>query len=312
MVSTVFDGQRWKAVPLGRISSAPGMLGGEELQFLYFAAREFYSGSGEIVDAGAFLGASALALAAGLRDNPCIRNKAKRIFSYDFFEFDDFYRGYLPGNHLKRGDDTLPLFHDFTKRFRKQITAVKGDICGQSWPRRDVELLFVDFTQRWEHHEFVVRTFYANLIPGGSLLIHQDYVYTVCYWLHIFMEYYGDSFELVSPLILNGTAAWLYAKPLPPEAFQTPLNERLSFWELLELLDRSLAKYTGTAAGVLRCARGRMLLHGLGPDRALAYVASLEREYAENPLVLHHVTVLADEIRRWPPNSPYAGLFKFP
>src|SRR5262245_40822375 len=123
----VFDRQRWKEVPLDVIPSAPGMLGIEELQFLYFAAREFYSGSGEIVDAGAFLGA----LAAGLRDNPTVSDKSKRIFSYDFFAFDDFYRRYLPDDERQRGDDTLPLFHAFTRNFREQITAHKADICRQ-------------------------------------------------------------------------------------------------------------------------------------------------------------------------------------
>lgn len=300
-------------MPLEGITSTPGMLGGEERQFLYFAGREFYTGSGEIVDAGAFLGASALALAAGLRDNPRVDNKSWRIFSYDVFEFDDFYRSYLPDTLLQRGDDTLPLFQEFVGDFRDEITAIKGDICRQSWPRRDIEILFVDFTQLWRHHEFVVRNFYLHMVPGRSLLIHQDYVYTVCYWLHVFMEYYRESFELVSPLILNGTAAWLYVKPLPAEAFDTPLNERLSFQELLQLFDRSLANYTGVAAGVLRCARGRMLLHGLGPDRAFEYATTLEREYAEDATVLPHVTLLSDEIRCWPPSgSPYEGFYKVP
>ena len=245
----------------------PGMLGGEERQFLYFAARDFYAGAGEIVDAGAFLGASAGALAAGLRDNPRVRDKFRR-------------------------------------------TAVKGDICGVSWPERDIEILFVDFTHHWRHHEAVARSFYRHMMPGRSLLIHQDYVYTLCYWLHIFMEFYRDSFDLVSPLILNGTAAWIYTRPLPPDAFEAPLNERLSFPELLALFDRSLAGYNGTAAGVLRCARGRMLLHGLGPDRAREYVTQLEREYAGHRTLSPHVALLADEIDRWPrAGSAYEGFY---
>jgi len=310
---SVFDDQPWRSVPLEAVPATPGMLGGEELQFLYFAAREFYSGSGEIVDAGAFLGASACALAAGLRDNPRVHDKSRRIFSYDLFEFADFYRGYLPDATCRPGDDTLPLFHEFVRRVDQHITAIKGDICAASWTDRDIAILFVDFTYHWRHHEAVVRNFYAFLVPERSLLIHQDYVYTLCYWLHVFMEYYRESFELVSPLVLNSTAAWVYVEPLPSEAFDTPLNERLSFAELLELFDRSLARYAGAAAGVLRCARGRMLLHGLGPDRAREYVASLEQEYRGDPIVLPHVTILAEEIRRWPRTaSPYDGFYRVP
>ncbi len=293
--------KRWTSVPFVELASVPGMLSGQELQFLYFVARDYYSGSGEIVDAGAFLGASAQALAAGLHDNPTVRSKVKRIFSYDLFKFSDFYRDYLPGYHLEVGDDTLPIFHEFTKKFSGHITAIKGDICQQSWPRRNIEILFVDFTQRWQHHEFVVRNFYANLVPGQSLLIHQDYVYTVCYWLHIFMEYYKDYFDLISPLILNGTAAWLYTRPLPADAFQTPLNERLSFPDRLALFDSSLARYTGTAAGLLKCARGRMILQGLGRSQAIEYATMLEQEYRSDFNVLPHVEILVNEIRQSAP-----------
>ncbi len=180
-------------------TTPPGMLGGEERQFLYFAARDFYAGMGEIVDAGAFLGASAGALAAGLRDNPRVHDKFRRITSYDLFEFAEFYRTYVPDAPLRPGDDTRPLFHEFVGRLGEHVTSVKGDICQASWPERDIEILFVDFTHHWRHHEAVVRIFYRHMVPGRSLLIHQDYVYTLCYWLHVFMEFYRDSFDLVSP-----------------------------------------------------------------------------------------------------------------
>jgi hypothetical protein len=81
----------------------------------------------------------------------------------------------------------------------EHVTAVKGDICQASWPEQDIEILFVDFTHHWRHHEAVVRIFYRHMVPGRSLLIHQDYVYTLCYWLHVFMEFCRDSFDLVSP-----------------------------------------------------------------------------------------------------------------
>src|SRR5262245_53964878 len=169
------------------------MLGGEELQFLYFVAREYYSGSGEIVDAGAFLGASARALGAGLRDNRRVDDKRRRIVSYDLFQFDDVHRVYVPDARLQPGDDTRPLFEAFVGDVREQIVTVRGDISRQSWPsERQIEILFVDFTQCWEHHESLVRNFYRAMVPGRSLLIHQDYVHTLCYWLHIFMEHYRE------------------------------------------------------------------------------------------------------------------------
>jgi hypothetical protein len=294
--STSEDGP-WRTAQLDRIPPVPGMLGPEELQFLYFSAQRHYTGAGDIVDAGAFLGASAAAMGAGLRDNPQVTNKTGRIYSYDFFEFGDYHQPYIGDRGLKPGDDTLPLFHEYTRSVRSHIIAKKGDICAQTWSGGDIEVLFVDFTQHWDHHEFVVRTFYPHLIPGRSLLIHQDFVFTVAYWLHIFMEHYARCFEWISPYIPNATAAWLVKSPLPREALKTPLNRKLPFAELLALLDRSRERYTEPLQrGVLACARGRMLLHGLGPDRASDYVKQLAAEYDDNEAIRHHIVVLASEI----------------
>lgn len=51
-------------------------------------ARDQYTGQGEIIDGGAFLGGSTLALATGLRDNPSVANRAGRVDLYDMFVAD--------------------------------------------------------------------------------------------------------------------------------------------------------------------------------------------------------------------------------
>ena len=307
-----FGGRPWKTAPLDRIPTVPGMLGPEELQFLYHSAQRHYTGAGEIVDAGAFLGGSAAAMGAGLRDNPNVAQKTRRIYSYDFFEFTDFHRPYIGGRGLEAGDDTLPLFREFTRTLERHITVTKGDICAQTWPDRNIEILFVDFTQHWDQHEFLVRTFYPHLIPGQSLVIHQDYVFTVCYWLHVFMEYYASCFEQISLYIPNATAAWTVRSPLPADAFRTPLNRKLPFAGLLALFDQSRERYTGPQQrAVLGCARGRMLLHGLGPDRASDYVAQLAAEHRDNEVILQHVDILASEIAAYRQRPWYRDDFFF-
>ena len=47
---------------------------------------------------------------------------------------------------------------------------------------------------------------------------------------------------------------------------------------------------------MLACARGRMLLHGLGPDRAAADVEQLAAEHRDNEVILRHVGDLASGI----------------
>src|ERR1700704_5140207 len=52
------------------IYSPKGMIGPEERRALYWLGKNWFTGRGEIVDAGAYIGASAFSIAAGLNDNP--------------------------------------------------------------------------------------------------------------------------------------------------------------------------------------------------------------------------------------------------
>lgn len=306
--------ERWTRYALEpAVAGVPAMLGLEERQFLYHLGRDLYRGEGEILDVGAFLGASACALGAGLRDNRRALRRQQRIHSYDFFSYGEYYQGYLSGGAWKNGDDTLPVYRRHIAPFADLIEPIKGDICAQRWDGRPIEILFVDFTQTWAHHEFVVRTFYPHLMSGHrSILVHQDFIFTVCYWLHIFMEYYRDCFELIDPHVWNSSAAWLVKDPLPTSALSEPLNERLRFAELLELLDRSIDRYpTQPWRGVLDCARARFFLHARGPDAALEAARRVEQGRAETPLLEPHYAALMHDIRSWvPERSPYRDFFR--
>ena len=304
----------WKRYSLEpSVIGVPGMLALEERQFLYHLARDVYRGEGEILDVGAFIGASACALAAGLRDNPRPIRGQRRIHSYDVFTYGDYYVGYVPEGSWKSGEDTLPVFRQHTAPFADSIEPIKGDICAQRWDGQPIEILFLDFTQTWDHHEFVVRTFYPHLIPGNrSVLVHQDFIFTVCYWLHIFMEYYRECFELIDPHVWNSTAAWTVKQALPPSALAQPLPTRLRFSELLELLDRSIDRYPEQPwRGVLDCARARFFLHALGPKAALEEAKRVECALAQTPLLEPHYANLIRDIRCWTPErSPYTGFFR--
>lgn len=295
----------WKNCSIDRIPQLPAMLGGEERQFLYWVAKECYTGRGEIMDIGAFLGGSAAALGQGLRNNLRDINKARRVHSFDFFAFAEFCRPYAPEFRGDIGDDTLPIFVERTRAFSDLIAPVKGDICKQRW-EQPIEVLFLDFTQTWMQHDAVADIFYRRLMPGG-VLIHQDYLYVICYWLHIFMEYYADYFELVSPHIYNTSAAWRLKRSLPEQALADPLYRRHSVSDLMALLDRSIQRYDKLSgepfSTELRCARTRFILHAEGPDAAFRYARNL------NPT--ESVEVVVKEILHWnPANSPYRDVFR--
>jgi hypothetical protein len=302
----------WCDVPFSVLPDIPGMLVGEEQQFLYWYARDKYTGAGEIVELGAFLGLSSSTLAAGLAANPRCTDKRARIHSFDRFEYDkSFYAAYLD-EPLAEGADTLPIVRRNLGPHADYVAAVKGDIAATRWGS-PIELLFVDFTQTWQQHDAVARIFYPHL-QIGSYLAHQDYLHVVCYWLHVWMEFYSNYFRCVSPHIRNATAVWELVKPLPPEAFSVSLASMLRINEILSLMDRSFARYAGRGEPVydvlLQCARVRFLLHAYGP-------AAARGEAAKLPPIHPAVDQLRDEVERWARQSPsdyegrhYEGFFR--
>jgi hypothetical protein len=145
----------------------------------------------------------------------------------------------------------------------------------------------------------------------GGVLAHQDYLYVLCYWLHIFMERYEAHFEPIARLIENSTAAWRYIAPLPEEAFARGLNEVLTFDEMLALLDHSIERYEEPWRGMLKIARGRFHWHALGGDAAADQLRLLEAEYGDSPTLRPHIEVFADELRNWPDaRNRYDGFFR--
>src|SRR5258707_497819 len=93
------------STPSARTASSPAscgrlrtMLVADESRLLNHLAEDYYSGSGVIVDGGAFLGGSTVALADGLRRNPRRRRLGaeKPIHSFDRFEVEEYARVFYP------------------------------------------------------------------------------------------------------------------------------------------------------------------------------------------------------------------------
>ena len=79
-----FQNPPWQ-LPGATVEGLPaGMLRSREASMLYHLARDYFSGMGDIIDAGAFLGASSFCLAKGLQDNQSIGATSGRIHAYDF------------------------------------------------------------------------------------------------------------------------------------------------------------------------------------------------------------------------------------
>src|SRR5262250_2891759 len=67
-----------------------GMTSTEEQTYFRRYARDMYSGVGEIVDLGCWLGSTTIPLAQGLFKNINVSTKGKRIHAYDLFVWEEW------------------------------------------------------------------------------------------------------------------------------------------------------------------------------------------------------------------------------
>lgn len=293
----------WSDIDLALTPQLPAMLGAEEQQFLHWLGQQ--NRGGAIVDLGAFLGASAACMSAGASSV----NGSDPLYSYDLFTYGPWCEPFGMGDGWTDGEDTAKFVRGLLWPWRERIRLVKGDIVAQTWEHGGIDALFVDFTQNWTHHNHVCRAFLPHLRLGG-ILAHQDYVYVLCYWLHVFMERYADHFENLSLWIRNSTAAWRYTEPLPQEATTRGLNELLTWNEMLELIERSAECYQGAARCMIELARVRFFLHSKGIDAATQEWTAVERQFGASEQQ-HLIEDTRAEIARWPRDGgPYAGFFR--
>jgi len=165
-------GVRFRSYPL--VCAPPTMLVQSELQCLAWLAEEVYQGRGAVVELGAWLGGSTVALATGLRRNRC--RDHQRIFSYDRFLWHSACDNRGTGLVLKHGETFLSVYRSLLGSFRDVVEVVDGDILNRGWLRRPIELLFVDIMKTEAIAQHVASTFFPHLIPG-AFVVHQDFKY---------------------------------------------------------------------------------------------------------------------------------------
>jgi hypothetical protein len=254
--------EAWKGMPhvWGEFPQVPTMLSGEELQLLYWLARDAYSGLGAVVDLGAFLGGSTCALAAGLRDNPGRFRKRHAVGAFDRFLYEaaqEFWVG-PTGASPRPGDSLLPLFRRLTEPYREYLTAHPGDLLAARYEGGPIEVLVVDVGESWELSAAVLAEFFPHLIPGRSVVVRRG-----CHRGPIVaFDYLGDHLEHTGRVADGSAAVYRYARRIPEVLLRTDLRalplerKRLAF-------ERELARCCGgQKADTLLCYTHTLLEAG--------------------------------------------------
>ena len=237
---------------------------------LFFVAKDYYSGNGEIMDVGAFLGTSSFCLAKGLFENPVVGNKGKRIHAYDAFvpwkepagTFDDTIR--LLENDFKVtlvNGSFVGSFLDNTKEYQDGISVVQGDILVSKCDR-GVEILFIDICKELAIQSHLLHEFYPNIQIDG-LVIHQDYHHALLPWIHVVQERLSEYFEMVV-VKASYSAVFMLKKNIPISVLEECAAYPFDVSEEIVLFNRALARIPVEQQGDVEIAKAVLLLnHGM-------------------------------------------------
>ena len=276
----------WRDVPLPPDATGiPTMLSKLERRLLYSLARD-YAGEGAIVDAGSFLGGSTAALLAGVRDRPEPWS-GPPVASYDLFQVDEYMvpKFFADERSVQLGDSFRPRFDAHVARFGDVPHVVhEGDITKLGWSDGPIDVLFLDIVKSWEINDAVLRDFFPSLVPGRSVIVHQDYGWGDTPWIPVTVELMRESLVLLDWMEW-GTHVFFVAEELPAEL----LGYGVAGLELdrkVQLLEDAARRAEGWVLGMLEISRALLIADRDGPDAALAELDAIAARHSQRGFVL--------------------------
>ncbi len=200
----------------------PGMISEEECRYYSFIGK-YYTGVGEVVELGPWLGRSTFYIVAGLANNPHFR----KLHVFDDFTWRAAWmdKSVKPEERLPHHADFMPLFEKYTQGIRDKIMPKKrkfitydgNDSVEQlAWNGGPVEILYVDCGRHFEANEAWWRIFQPYLIPDVTLIVLEDWAnhreVPVKWYNQIvqWVESKGSSLQLIHELTQGGIATFVY------------------------------------------------------------------------------------------------------
>ncbi len=252
--------RHWREVESfkGAALGIPKMMRPTECTLLHHLAKDYYQGDGEIVDAGVLVGASTHSIASGLMQNSKVKNKLKRIHSFDLFmntapAYDAFVR-----NRVARGESFLHIFLENTREFSDQINVFPGDFAQRRWIGAAIEIMFVDIAKSVALNAHVYREFSPYWVPGETVVVQQDFVHLFCPQIQYTLAYLWDHFVPID--VVAPSLALAYVKPIPAHKVERISNDDFSIADKAFLCgELASAMEDREAQATLRLIKGSLL-----------------------------------------------------
>lgn len=236
----------------GHIFIPRGMLSLDEVMMLYDIAKLLYTREGEIVNAGAFIGASAYALAAGMSDNE-LNTRDRKVHSYDLFVAGDasvvdflqnniFHRRNRYGKSvcdiikIELGFDYSDVYAFQTQRYSRYLETYSGDVKLHKWTSGAIEVLFIDVCKTLEINSFIFENFFSSLIPGVSIIVQQDFHHIYHPYIHVTLQAIKNHLMLMSSKV-GASRVYRYVDHVPEELMKKVINYDFDLLERIELFN---------------------------------------------------------------------------
>jgi predicted O-methyltransferase YrrM len=234
----------WREAPESPPARIPSMITPEEASYLRWLGREYWTGEGDVVEIGPWLGGSTWCLASGMRDCPR-RARDARLHAADNFRWRSFMTA--PGVSLADGESFRPLFEQNLAEFGELIRVHEvrlpdeplGDIefgapmrdydsglplFSRGLLTRPVEIVFVDGAKSWTALAYVLQELTGSLRADG-LLVLQDFKAPHAYWVPMCVAWLRQADPAVLELthvLPENTVAWRAGPELAEAARSLP------------------------------------------------------------------------------------------
>ena len=198
-----------------------GMTSKTEQDYFTRYGREIYSGAGEVVDLGCWLGSTTISLLEGLRKNSAFINSGRKVYAYDLFIWFDWMNESTAGTDLtakyKEGDNFVAEFEKRTEKYSSHIEICAGDLVRSGWNEKPIEFLLIDAMKTWELANGIIRHFYPSLIPQKALILHQDFAHHFAPWIHLLQWKFREYFEFAEEIPRSQSLVFKLIRPIPSE-----------------------------------------------------------------------------------------------
>jgi len=301
----------WLDISFDYPRDVPTMISAEERRYLYWLGRTVWSGAGNVVEIGPWLGGSTVCLAAGMRDSG--RDATGRLHVFDNFIWRDFMAARAPLG-VAAGESFEPFFRQNTAAFADIVVpsaralpdeAIDGDTeaAGKRFtagedvapldalPEGDVDILFIDGAKSWRGMCHLLRIARDRLVPGKSMLVCQDYKYWGTYWVPLVMSRIGAHVTPVHNNLTSTTVTFRVDTPIPESivgGFESHVRD-IDTSSALDGIDAAAALLDadGDAGGAatVRLAQVAFLSHQNRVEEAARALARCEASW---PFMLGH------------------------